>query len=132
MASPMNARPLSTTYVPTTAQTVPTMTAAARARRKKACASGSSRKLIASPPPCAASRAVTIPTAAFVEMPFVTGCLVVVMRVVEHHGVAAQDQQMPAVRRGQDGRVQHERRRAVGNDRPVDRGDALKALGGAG
>ncbi len=58
--------------------------------------------------------------------------VVVVVGVVEHHGASLDDEQVPAVGRRQDVRVQHEVGRAVGDDRAVHRQHLLEALGGAG
>ena len=45
---------------------------------------------------------------------------------------SAEDEQVAAVRPGQDVRVEDELRRPVGHDRAVDREDLLEPLGGAG
>jgi hypothetical protein len=54
------------------------------------------------------------------------------MRIVEHDCLAAEHQQVPAVRRRQHVRVEDQRRRPVRDDPMVDRGDLLEALRGAG
>ena len=55
-----------------------------------------------------------------------------VVGVVEHDRLAAEDQQVPAVCRGEHVRIEHEAGRAVGDDPAVDGRDLLEALRGAG
>ena len=55
-----------------------------------------------------------------------------VVGVVEHDRLAAEDQQVPAVRRGQHVRIEDEAGRAVGDDPAVDGRHLLEALRGAG
>ena len=68
----------------------------------------------------------------FVEVPLAGRGVVVVVGVVEDHGPALEDQQMTAVRAGEDVGVEHDVGRPVGHDRAIDRQHLLEPLGRAG
>src|SRR3712207_8906675 len=61
--------------------------------------------------------------------PYTTLFRSVVMRVVEQHGLPAEDQQMASVRLRQDLGIEHQRGRPMGDDAPVDRQDVVEACG---
>ena len=65
------------------------------------------------------------------EVRFAPRRLVVVVGVVEDDRLAAEHQQVTAIGRGEDVRIEDERCRTVSHDPPVDRCDLLEALSGA-
>src|SRR3954464_134379 len=117
-ASPMKASPRSTMYVPTTAQTTPTIADAMSARTKNWNCSGSVIAFI-----CARSRRAVRVAVAVVVMHLPVRLLIVVMRVVEDGHPVADEDEMPAVRLHQHVLIEDEGRRALRDDRPVDRDD---------
>ena len=120
MASPMNAMPRSTTYVPTTAHTSPTIAEATSARTKKPSVSGSRIRSISRCP--SRSWKCRSPGAA-------SSWWWASSRMTRP---ALEDQQVAAVGAGEDVGVEHDVRRPVGDDRPVDGQHLLEPLGGAG
>src|SRR5206468_300647 len=60
-----------------------------------------------------ASAAAAGPSGVFVEVGLATGGLIVVVRVVEEDGLSAEDEEVAAVRPGEDIRVEHQRRRPM-------------------
>src|SRR5262245_63982988 len=70
--------------------------------------------------------------ATLVEVPLPGRRVVVVVGVVEHDGLPAQDEEMPPVGPGEDVRVEDQGGGAVGDDGPVDGRDLLEPLRRAG
>src|SRR5438093_67052 len=121
----MNARPFSTTYVPTTAQTVPTRIAATSARTKNEYCSGSRIEPTSAAPGTLpgkrpglaglAARAVQL-----VVMRLTAARLVVVVGVVHDERLLAEHEQVAAIRSRQDVGIEHQRGGPIGDDRAVD------------
>src|SRR4051794_17426351 len=94
-ASPMNANPRSTMYMPTTAQTTPTIADASSARTKNWNCSGSVRAFIVGGP--GRSRRAVGVAVAVVVVDLAVRLLVVVVRVVQHRHAIPDEDEMAAV-----------------------------------
>src|SRR5688572_16508697 len=97
-ASPTNASPLRTTYEPTTAQSRPTSAEAASERTKKSNPSGPRIRSTADP----SRRSGAAPAAVLVVVPLARGRVVMVVRIVEQDRLAAEHQEVAAVRPRED------------------------------
>ena len=123
----MNVSPRRTMYVPTTAQTMPTIADASECADEELVLERLGQSGHGAPPFTG-----TAPTGRvrIVVMLLAGGRGVVVVGVVEEHGLTLEDEQVAAIGSREDVGVEHERGRAVGDDPPIDADDPPEVLGG--